>query len=302
MITTLQPAAERNSNRLVLRMNGDVGSMYADVTKVRQILFNLLSNACKFTDHGTVTLDVERRRGIEDRLVFRVSDTGIGMTPQQQRNLFQYFTQADSSTARKYGGTGLGLAISQRFTHLMRGEIHVTSASGEGSAFTLELPAKVALEAEESSDAPLVLEPALEAVAPGAAATTVLVIDDDPTVRDLMTRFLGKMGYLAVPAPSGPEGLRLARELRPSIITLDVVMPDMSGWEVLNELKADPELASIPVIMITIVDHEALGLARGASNYLMKPIDRDRLAVALDKYARPDQQVADMALDYSGSR
>jgi CheY-like chemotaxis protein len=194
------------------------------------------------------------------------------------------------------------LAISQRFTHLMRGDIDVTSASGEGSAFTLELPAKVSLEAADASDSPLVHEPAMEAVVPGAAATTVLVIDDDPTVRDLMTRFLGKMGYLAVPAPSGPEGLRLARELRPAIITLDVVMPDMSGWDVLSELKADPDLASIPVIMITIVDHEALGLARGASNYLMKPIDRDRLAVALDKYARPDQPVADMALDYSGSR
>jgi CheY-like chemotaxis protein len=224
------------------------------------------------------------------------------MTPQQQNNLFQYFTQADSSTARKYGGTGLGLAISQRFTHMMHGEIHVSSVSGEGSVFTLELPARVPLDAAELAQAPLAQEPPPDMADPGGDATTVLVIDDDPSVRDLMTRFLGKMGYLAVPAPSGPEGLRLARELRPGIITLDVVMPDMSGWDVLTELKADPELASIPVIMITIVDHEALGLARGASNYLMKPIDRDRLAVALDKYARPDQQVADMALDYSGTR
>jgi signal transduction histidine kinase/ActR/RegA family two-component response regulator len=302
MITTLQPAAERNSNQLVLRMADDLGSMHADITKVRQILFNLLSNACKFTEHGTVTLDVARRQGIEDRLVFRVSDTGIGMTLQQQRNLFQYFTQADSSTARKYGGTGLGLAISQRFTHMMRGEIHVTSTSGEGSVFTLELPAKVALEPAESAQAPGRQVAATEVAPPGGDATTVLVIDDDPMVRDLMTRFLGKMGHIAVPAPSGPEGLRLARELRPGIITLDVVMPDMSGWDVLDELKADPELASIPVIMVTIVDHEALGLARGASNYLMKPIDRDRLAVALDKHCtRPDQQVPDMTLDFSGS-
>jgi len=303
MITTLQPAAERNANRLVLRMPEDLGSMYADITKVRQILFNLISNACKFTEHGTVTLDVERREGIEDRLVFRVSDTGIGMTPHQQSNLFQYFTQADSSTARKYGGTGLGLAISQRFTHMMSGEIHVASVSGEGSVFTLELPAKVPLDAGELAQATLTQEPAQDATGPGGDATTVLVIDDDPAVRDLMTRFLGKMGYLAVPAPSGPEGLRLARQLRPGIITLDVVMPDMSGWDVLNELKADPELSSIPVIMITIVDSEAIGLARGASNYLMKPIDRDRLVVALDKYStRPEQPVPDMELDYSGSR
>jgi signal transduction histidine kinase/CheY-like chemotaxis protein len=291
MITTLQPAAERNSNRLVLRMADDLGSMHADVTKVRQILFNLLSNACKFTKHGTVTLDVERRQGREDRLVFRVSDTGIGMTPQQQTNLFQYFTQADSSTARKYGGTGLGLAISQRFTHMMHGEIHVASTSGKGSVFTLELPVNVPAEPAESPESPQTEEPVVEVSAPGAYATTVLVIDDDATVRDLMTRLLGKMGYRVVAAASGPEGLRMARELRPTIITLDVVMPHMSGWDVLDQLKADPELTAIPVIMVTVVDHEALGLARGASNYLVKPVDRDRLAVALDKYRRSDHQV-----------
>ena len=298
MITTLRPAAERNHNRLELRMAGDVGAMFADVTKVRQILFNLLSNACKFTEHGTIILDVERR---QDRLVFRVSDTGIGMTPQQQSNLFQYFTQADSSTARKYGGTGLGLAISQRFTHMMRGEIEVASSPGEGSVFTLDLPVKVPIELAESAQP--VQEPPADVAVSDADTTTVLVIDDDPTVRDLMTRFLDKMGYQVVPATSGPEGLQLARGLRPDIITLDVVMPQMSGWDVLNELKSDPVLASIPVIMVTVVDHEALGLARGASNYLVKPIDRDRLAVALDKYrTRPDEQDEDMAVNLSAGR
>jgi signal transduction histidine kinase/ActR/RegA family two-component response regulator len=298
MITTLQPAAERNANRLELRMAGNVGAMYADVTKVRQILFNLLSNACKFTEKGTITLDVERQSGTEDRILFRVTDTGIGMTPEQQRNVFQYFTQADSSTARKYGGTGLGLAISRRFTHMMHGEVRVTSRSGEGSVFTVELPTRVPLESSDSApEAPGPNEPA---VAPDVAATTVLVIDDDPAVRDLMTRFLDKMGYLAVQAPSGAEGLRLARELRPDVITLDVVMPDMSGWDVLQELKNDAETASIPVIMVTIVDHETAGLAGGAANYLVKPIDRDQLAVALHKYrVGSDQQEADMALTYS---
>ena len=151
MITTLRPAAERNANRLELVARGNVGSMNADVTKVRQILFNLLSNACKFTEHGTVTLQVERQAGPTDRLFFRVSDTGIGMSPQQLQNLFQYFAQADSSTARKYGGTGLGLAISQRFADMMRGEIHVSSVSGHGSTFTLELPADVTPDAGEST-------------------------------------------------------------------------------------------------------------------------------------------------------
>src|SRR3954468_10118337 len=161
MITTLRPAAERNANRLELRVMGNVGTMHADITKVRQILFNLLSNACKFTENGVVALEVERQSGTEARLFFRVCDSGIGMTPQQQRNLFQYFAQADSSTARKYGGTGLGLAISQRFTHMMRGDIHVASSSGKGSIFTLELPAQVT---PDAADAALDVPPATAAV------------------------------------------------------------------------------------------------------------------------------------------
>jgi signal transduction histidine kinase/CheY-like chemotaxis protein len=303
MITTLQPAAERNGNRLMLRMNGEVGAMYADVTKVRQILFNLLSNACKFTEKGTVVFEVERQFEGEERIVFRVTDSGIGMTPEQQRNVFQYFTQADSSTSRKYGGTGLGLAISQRFTHLMHGEIRVTSTSGEGSVFTVELPARVPLESSDSAPAAPAPEPDEQdtVAAPDVNSTTVLVIDDDPAVRDLMARFLGKMGYHAAHASSGVDGLRLAREMRPDVITLDVVLPDMTGWDVLQALKDEPELAPIPVIMMTIVDHEALGFAGGASDYFVKPIDRDRLAVALNKYRTgSDQQDPDMMLAASG--
>ena len=211
--------------------------MCSDATKVRQALFNLLSNACKFTDKGTVTLEVERQRGTEDRLFFRVSDTGIGMTPQQQRNLFQYFAQADSSTARKYGGTGLGLAISQRFTHMMRGEIHVASSSGKGSIFTLELPAEVTPDAAEPTGEALEEMSAVETPPVAPATTTVLVIDDDASVRDLMARFLEKLGYHPIAAPSGPEGIRLAREMKPDIITLDVVMPQMNGFELGKQLS-----------------------------------------------------------------
>jgi CheY-like chemotaxis protein/anti-sigma regulatory factor (Ser/Thr protein kinase) len=270
--------------------------MNADVTKVRQILFNLLSNACKFTEHGTVTLDVERHAD-PNRLVFRVSDTGIGMTPQEQKALFKQFAQADSSISRKYGGTGLGLAISMRFAHMMGGQIHVASERRQGSIFTVELPADVPYESAERVRPTEDPEAAAETAEIDTDANTVLVIDDDPTVRELMTRVLGKMGYRAIPAASGAEGLQLAREHRPSIITLDVVMPGMDGWDVLSRLKAEPELSSIPVIMVTIVDHEALGVARGASNYLVKPIDRDRLAVALDKHRRrPYPQESDMTM------
>src|SRR5437773_2530421 len=291
IVTTLKPASEKNANRVVVNLADDVGSMQADVTKVRQILFNLLSNACKFTDHGTITVDVERQTRDQDWITFRVSDTGIGMTPEQQFKLFQDFAQADSSIVRKYGGTGLGLAISSRFAQMMQGYIRVESKLGEGSTFTVELPATVttvttdvvappapaAVRQERPETTPEVLE-----LNPNA--DTILVIDDDAAVRDLMTRFLGKLGFYAVAAANGEAGLRLARELRPRIITLDVMMPGLNGWDVLAELKDDPELASIPVIMVTIIDNESLGLDRGACNYLVKPIDRDRLALALEKY------------------
>jgi CheY-like chemotaxis protein len=258
--------------------------MHADVTKVRQILFNLLSNACKFTDHGTITLNVARETKEQDWIVFKVTDTGIGMTPEQQQKLFEDFVQADTSIARKYGGTGLGLAISQRFAEMMRGYIHVESQIGEGSTFTVKLPAVVMSDAGPAQRPQIAQLAAAQPPARPAGAEKILVIDDDPSVRDLMTRFVGKMGFDAVPAANGEEGLRLAREIRPQVITLDVVMPGLDGWDVLHRLKEDPDLSSIPVIMVTIVDSEALGLERGASNYLVKPIDRDRLALALEKH------------------
>jgi signal transduction histidine kinase/CheY-like chemotaxis protein len=290
-VTTLQPAAEKNSNRIKVNVADDLGLMHADVTKVRQILFNLVSNACKFTDHGTITLDVERQTREKDWIVFRVTDTGIGMTPEQQWKLFQDFAQADASIVRKFGGTGLGLAISSRFAQMMQGRIDVDSKIGEGSTFTVTLPATVIVGSAEAAPPPAQPAPpqepqeiVVEAPKNNAKADTILVIDDDAAVRDLMTRFLGKLGFNAVAAGSGETGLRLAREIRPRIITLDVVMPGLNGWDVLSELKDDPELASIPVIMVTIVDNESLGLDRGASDYLVKPIDRDRLAVALEQY------------------
>ncbi len=289
IVTTLRPAAEKNSNKIEVHLSKDLGSMHADATKVRQILFNLFSNACKFTDHGAITLDVKRESRDTDCIVFRVVDTGIGMTPEQQWKLFQDFAQADTSIARKYGGTGLGLAISARFAQMMRGRIHVDSQLGEGSVFTVELPATVTT--GETAQPPRVQaprEPVNEQPKAPAETDTILVIDDDAAVRDLMSRFVGKMGFRAVAAATGEEGLRLAREIRPRIITLDVVMPGLNGWDVLSHLKQDPELESIPVIMVTIVDNQPMGMDRGAANYLVKPIDRDRLAIALEKYrARP---------------
>jgi signal transduction histidine kinase/FixJ family two-component response regulator len=285
MVTTLQPAIAKNSNSVRVRMADDVGMMRADATKVRQILFNLMSNACKFTDHGTIALDVSQStmEG-QDWVRFRVKDTGIGISAKQQEKLFQEFTQADATISRKYGGTGLGLAISYRFVQMMKGRISVESQEGQGSAFTVYLPAQVTLDVTEATQT----EGAGGALAGSnqrkPEVDTILVIDDDPAVRDLMSRFLTKLGFRAVAAAGAVEGLRLAREVNPLIITLDVIMPERDGWDVLRHLKADPNLAQIPVIMVTVVDNQAMGFDLGASNYLIKPVDRDRLAVLIEKH------------------
>jgi signal transduction histidine kinase/DNA-binding response OmpR family regulator len=277
----IQPLAAKNANRLEMRCPEDVGVMRADLTKVRQALFNLLSNACKFTDRGTISLAVTREAGDgQDWMVFNVSDTGIGMTPEQLTRLFEAFSQADAATTRKYGGTGLGLALSRRLCRMMGGDVTVASEAGRGSTFTIRLPAQVT----EAAEGPVAPASLADDLPPGIG--TVVVIDDEAVVRDLMQRFLIKEGFHVVTAAGGEEGLRWARELRPDAITLDVMMPGMDGWAVLSALKADPDVADIPVIMLTIVDDRNLGYALGASEYLTKPIDRERLVTVLKQHRR----------------
>jgi CheY-like chemotaxis protein len=285
MVTTLQPAAAKNANSIHVHVAEKVSVMKADLTKVRQILFNLLSNACKFTDHGTISVDVDQINVADrDWIQFKVSDTGIGISAKQKENLFHEFAQADTSIARKYGGTGLGLAITHRFVQLMKGQINVESEPGQGATFTVQLPAQGVIEASESTASEVAGEAAATFSETKTNLDTILVIDDDPSVRDLMSRFLTKLNFRVVAAANGEEGLRLARQIRPLLITLDVVMPECDGWAVLNKLKSDSKLAEIPVIMVTVVDNEAMGLDLGASNYLVKPVDRDRLAVLVEKH------------------
>jgi CheY-like chemotaxis protein/two-component sensor histidine kinase len=274
----LEPLAHKNANRLQVECPADIGTMRADLTKLRQALFNLLSNACKFTERGVVSVAATRETTAEgDVIVFAVSDTGIGMTPDQMARLFEEFGQVDASTTRRYGGTGLGLALSRRLCRMMGGDITVTSEPGRGSTFTIRLPAEVR---ESGREAPATTPPQPVPVGRG----TVLVVDDDGAVRDLMARFLGKEGFRVLTASGGEEGLRLARELQPDVITLDVLMPGMDGWSVLAALKADPDLADIPVVMLTMLDDRNLGYALGAADYLTKPIERERLVAVLERY------------------
>ncbi len=281
--TTVRPLIDKNSNRLELKLVGELGTMQSDVTRVRQVLLNLLSNASKFTENGTITLEARRDNhgGSGESLVFLVSDTGIGMTPEQLDRLFQAFAQAEVSTASKYGGTGLGLAISKRFSEMMGGGVTVESEPGKGSTFTVRLPATAPSLIDQAHGE---VESQPETVQPGAALGTVLVIDDDPAVRNIMMRMLGKEGYSVEVAASGADGLKAARKLRPDVITLDVMMPGMDGWAVLTALKEDKALAKIPVVMITIADEKNMGFALGASEYMTKPIDRELLKTILRKY------------------
>jgi adenylate cyclase len=278
MVGTARQLAEQNNNRLIVETESNLGALTVDPMRLRQILLNLLSNACKFTKDGDVGLRVRKIADGRSWVEFAVSDTGIGMTAEQQAKLFEEFAQADALTARRFGGTGLGLAITRKLARMMGGDVSVTSEAGKGSVFTVRLPGSVdgpARTFTESGRRP--------------DAGCILVIDDDATARELLTDQLKAEGFSVATASGGLEGLKLAKELRPSVITLDVIMPDLDGWSVLAALRQDSELAEIPVIMVTILDEQRRAVALGAAGYLTKPIDRERLHKMVERFRVPAQ-------------
>jgi PAS domain S-box-containing protein len=269
---TVGSLVEKGGNTLQVEAPDDIGTMHTDVVKLRQALINLLSNAAKFTEHGSICLTACRGQiDGRDAVVFSVRDSGLGMSEEQVAKLFKRFSQADVSTTRRFGGTGLGLAITKAFTDMLGGTVSVESRLGEGSTFTIAIPATLL---------PAVVEDGSETVVE-AAEDLILVIDDDASARDLLTRFLTKEGFTVRVAADGRSGLALAEALRPRVILLDVMMPRMDGWEVLRSLKDDPRLAAIPVVMCTIIDEQNLGFSLGASDYLLKPVNWERLKEVL---------------------
>ena len=279
VIQTVGPLAAKNENTLEVDCDHGAGTMLADQRRLRQVLLNLTGNAAKFTQKGTVTVRVRRTAAEEgDWVVISVADTGIGMTAEQQSRLFQDFMQADVSTTRKYGGTGLGLAISRRICQMMGGDISVDSEPGKGSTFTLRLPAEAA---STGAPKPVAIPPPAARAIPPQQAPLILVVDDDDAVRQVTTHFLAREGFAVATASGGREGLRLARELQPAAITLDIMMPDLDGWTVLAAIKGDPATAGIPVVLMTIVDERSRGYSLGAADYMVKPIDWIGLAGVL---------------------
>ncbi len=281
--TIVEPMMKKNGNTLLVDCPQDIGSLQTDLTKLKQSIINLLSNAAKFTKNGTVTLRLAREtRDGAPWVKFEVIDSGIGMTDEQMGRLFQAFTQADSSTTRNFGGTGLGLTITRHFCAMLGGSIEVKSKPAQGSTFIIVLPdraTKVMAEDGIDGDHPAVRHQ------PVPGDIHVLVVDDDPAVHDVLAATLGKEGYQITHAKDGIEALHLMRTQPPDVVTLDVMMPKMDGWSVLGIMKSEPQLAHIPVIMLTIVDHRNLGFSLGASEYMTKPIDRNRLIALIEKFA-----------------
>jgi signal transduction histidine kinase/CheY-like chemotaxis protein len=287
VVSTAAPLVERNSNLLELQYPPDLGAFVSDQTKFKQILLNLLSNAAKFTKDGTIRLDVTLDRTADGQtLVASVTDSGIGMKPEQVAKLFQPFSQADASTTKQFGGTGLGLAITKVYCGMLGGTVEVESQLGQGTVFRVRLP----FGHFAAPDAPVTgLE--VPAIPDGAEASHVagskplaLIIDDDTTAQRLLRHQLEQAGYAVEIAGSGVEGLRMARELMPALITLDVFMPGMDGWQVMSAIRSDPKLAAIPVVIVSIANEKGRGFRLGASDYLTKPIDRTRFQAVLNRY------------------
>ncbi len=269
---TALPLANRRDNNLVVDADPDLGEMVVDPRRLRQILINLLGNASKFTKNGTITLQAHR---VESRVRIAVRDTGIGMTADQAARIFGAFAQAENDTTKRFGGTGLGLAISKQLAELMGSRIELETAVGWGSCFSIELPTDGVL--PDTTYTPII---SIRREKGDNRQTTVLVIDDDQSMLEIMRRMLASEGLRVLTASSGTEGLQLARAERPDVICLDIVMPGLDGYSVLRTLKSDPKLEDIPVVMVTMMDDEA-GLAVGASAYLMKPVGREPLFAAL---------------------
>ena len=271
IVSTIRPQLERNGNELRVVLDEQMGTMYSDASKVRQIVTNLLSNATKFTENGEIRL-MGRIDGAD--VEFEVRDNGIGMPADQLKRIFGAFEQGDSTSTRHYGGTGLGLTLVSRIVDLLEGSIEVDSELGVGSTFVVRLPlSKVQVGAAT---------PVLGAPIHGQG--TVLVIDDDQSIQEWLHRALSREGFGVVIADSGEAGIAAAREVQPVLITLDIEMPGLDGWDVLSMLKSDPVTADIPVVIVSVQDIQGQGFSVNAVDYLTKPVDRRRLLTLAHKY------------------
>lgn len=288
VLSSLRPLAEANGNALVQEVEHDPGMVQIDPMRMRQVLLNLVGNAIKFTRDGSVSVRVQRD---QDDLSLAVIDTGIGMTEEQVGRIFKPFEQADRSIARRFGGTGLGLAISRQLVDLMRGEIEVASTPGQGSVFTVRLPVGPYQPADGQVAVPV------DTTQLAAGVSTVLVVDDDDDALDVLRAMLERIGLEVVTARSGVEALATVRSVRPAVMLLDILLGDMSGWDVLTILRADPMHVDLPVILCTVTDRDHRVGSLGVIEHLTKPIDRDHLTGLVRRFTRVDGPSAVLVVD-----
>ena len=290
VVNTSNTLIEKNNNQLITEINIDNDIITSDFIRVKQIFFNLVSNAAKFTSDGEIKISLRRvETGNNEHLEISVSDSGIGMSQEQIGKLFEAFTQADSSTTRQYGGTGLGLSITRHLCRMLGGDVTVKSEEGVGTCFTATVLTEKP-DGEQETDLKQETPQISLEIQPDThesrltTNTSVLVIDDDPTIRELMERHLNRAGYRVILADGGKSGIEMARKQNPDAIILDILMPEFDGWSVLRALKADPLTQGIPVVMASILDERNRGFSLGAADYLSKPVDRDSLLNSIEKF------------------
>lgn len=291
---TGRPLSAKNTNTFIVERSENLGSIRADVTKLRQAIFNLLSNAAKFTQNGQIKLAV--RRELEagaEWVVISVSDTGVGISKEQQASLFSNFSQANPSIAAKYGGTGLGLSLSQNLCRLMGGRIAIESEPGKGSCFTIHLPVNpdghVGGDDEDGLYEAMIDNRERRQGYTGLSSPVhgqqkqekILLVDDDRAFLELAERLLLKEGYSPIATDAPESVLQIARTVRPTAIFVDILMPGLSGWDVLATLKSDPVTAAIPVVMLSVLDDPQKARDHGAEILMTKPLDTQKLRQAL---------------------
>jgi len=287
--STARPLAAKNTNAFAVAREGELGVIRADATKLRQAIFNLLSNASKFTQNGQITLSARRESmPAGDWIRISVTDTGVGISDEQQANLFSNFSQASPAIAAKFGGTGLGLSLSRNLIRLMGGDIAVKSAVGLGSTFTISLPVSAAsrndtLLADATADEKGRKSGyhGLAAMPATARMERVLVVDDDHDYLELAERLLQKEGFSAISTDAPESVLQIARTVRPVAIFIDILMPGLNGWDVLDTLKSDPVTASIPVLMVSVLEERQKAVEHGAVGAVAKPVDAARMKQAI---------------------
>ncbi|MDR4498373.1 MAG: response regulator [Candidatus Scalindua sp.] len=263
----IQGLADKKHLHLQKDIRPETKDIEADRVKFKQILYNLLSNAIKFTsENGNI---VTKASIIDDMLQVSVADSGIGMKPEDQEKVFKEFWQADSSFSRKYQGTGLGLALTKRIVEMHGGKIWFESEYGKGSTFYFMLPLKAIFSIPKSK----VNEARLHKPA-GNDVKAILVVEDNRMAADLLTVYLTNAGYNVIVAKDGKEAIKKAKEMKPLLITLDIILPKLDGWDVLSELKNSQDTADIPVIIVSVTENKDIGYSLGAASYLMKPVDR----------------------------